>query len=306
MAGSLKATPLLDIFQGAGAAWSLRRLRSAYTGNCICVRRSADNTQLNIGFKNGMLDTAALLAFTGTGNGFVTIFYDQSGNNQNLVQTLETRQPQIVSNGNLMVENGKPALQFDGINDYLEVPASQNYFRNLHSNKALIAIVTRIGNIENADLACGLVDTGGAAGAQIGYSLFYDNRRQFTRVNSLVNNVSTGATASVVSQDPNRFLVSNKQYIISNRLDLTNTTANQRSFLKTNNNPDVNINFSINTPNTAASTHPLKLGAVHISNIINFHQGTFQEIVIYLTNQTGIDNALRNNIISYYNITDMP
>jgi hypothetical protein len=59
---------ILDGLNSA-AAYSLRKLRSAYTGPAIRVRRSSDNAELNIGFTaNGDLDTTALLAHVGSQN----------------------------------------------------------------------------------------------------------------------------------------------------------------------------------------------------------------------------------------------
>jgi hypothetical protein len=99
---------LLDTYSGASAAYSLRKLSSTYSGNCIRVRRSSDNTEQNIGFVNNVLDTASLLSFVGAGNGFVTTWYDQSGNTKNATQTTAASQPKIVSSGNLITtSNGK-------------------------------------------------------------------------------------------------------------------------------------------------------------------------------------------------------
>ena len=68
----------------AASAYSLRKLNSDYTGAAIEVRRSSDNSTQNIGFTaNGDLDTTALKTFVGSGNGFITIWYDQSGNARN-------------------------------------------------------------------------------------------------------------------------------------------------------------------------------------------------------------------------------
>lgn len=92
-------TGLLDTYSGASAAYSLRQLSSTYTGNCIRVRRSSDNTEQNIGFVNNVLDEASLLTFCGAGNGFVTTWYDQSGNAKNATQSTAASQPQIVTSG---------------------------------------------------------------------------------------------------------------------------------------------------------------------------------------------------------------
>jgi hypothetical protein len=64
--------------------------------------------------QNGDLDTVALLAFVGSGNGFITTWYDQSDNGRHATQTDPARQPQIVSNGVIETQNGLPTLFFDG------------------------------------------------------------------------------------------------------------------------------------------------------------------------------------------------
>jgi hypothetical protein len=112
--------PILDqLGIAAAAAYSLRRVRSAASLACR-VRRSSDNAELNIGFTaSGDLDTAALLAHVGSGNGFVTTWYDQSGNGRNAAQTTAGSQPQIVNNGVMNMINGRAALVFDG-NDLMQ------------------------------------------------------------------------------------------------------------------------------------------------------------------------------------------
>lgn len=107
-------TPLLfDTYPGAAVGFSLRKLNTAYTGNCIRVRRSSDNTELDIGFVNDVLDTASLLTFCGAGNGFVATWYDQSGSANNATQSTAFNQPQIVSSGAMITTNGKNSLLFN-------------------------------------------------------------------------------------------------------------------------------------------------------------------------------------------------
>jgi hypothetical protein len=65
---------LLDTHPGATAAFSLRKLRSNYTGPAIKVRRSLDDAELDIGFNSaGNLDTVALMNFVGSSSGFVSV-----------------------------------------------------------------------------------------------------------------------------------------------------------------------------------------------------------------------------------------
>ena len=111
---------LLDTYGGAAAAYSFRRLSSTYTGNLIEVRRSSDNTIQDIGYdENGDLDTASLLSFVGAGDGFVRTWYDQSANGNDATQTTTTNQPQIVSSGSLITNNGYQVIKYDGTNDNL-------------------------------------------------------------------------------------------------------------------------------------------------------------------------------------------
>lgn len=59
------ASLLLDTYTGAAVAYSLRQLRTAYTGAAIRVRRSSDNAEQDINFVGGDLDTQGLLDFVG-------------------------------------------------------------------------------------------------------------------------------------------------------------------------------------------------------------------------------------------------
>jgi len=105
---------LLDTYIGAAGVYSLRQLRTGYSGPAIRVRRSSDDTEQDIYFLNGILDTVSLLAFCGAGNGFVRTWYDQSGFGRHAQQTTNADQPQIVSSGAVITQGSKPAIDFLG------------------------------------------------------------------------------------------------------------------------------------------------------------------------------------------------
>lgn len=105
---------LLDTYPNAAAAYSLRQLKSGIT-NVVRVRRSTDNTEQD--FTPTEITNGTLTTFTGSGDGFVTKLYDQSGNGNDTVQTVTGSQPTIVSSGLTILENGQPSLLFN--NDYL-------------------------------------------------------------------------------------------------------------------------------------------------------------------------------------------
>ncbi|MBK4119164.1 hypothetical protein JHE03_23045 [Pluralibacter gergoviae] len=103
-------------------ALSLRKLSSSYSGPAIRVRRSTDNAETDIGFTaSGDLDTAALLSFCGSGNGFVSVWYDQSGNQFNAIRENASGQPRIVSAGAVERIGSKPGVVFNGSSDALSL-----------------------------------------------------------------------------------------------------------------------------------------------------------------------------------------
>ena len=112
-------TGLLDTYSGAAVAYSLRLLRAEYSGSAIRVRRSDDNAEQNIGFRNNVLDTSALTTFCGSSDGFVVTWFDQSGNANNLTQSTASSQAKIVGEGSVILEDEKPTLEFDGSNDFM-------------------------------------------------------------------------------------------------------------------------------------------------------------------------------------------
>lgn len=102
----------LDSFASPWLVLSTKRLRSAYTGACMRVRRSSDNAEADIGFTPaGDLDTVALLAHVGGGSGFVRTWYDQSGGTRHAQQPTGASQPRIVNAGAIDTLNGLPAVK---------------------------------------------------------------------------------------------------------------------------------------------------------------------------------------------------
>jgi len=115
---------LLDTYTGAAAAYSVRKLDKDYTGYCMRVRRSSDEATQDIGFdSNGDLATADIATFCSGAYGYVTRWYDQSGNGNDATQSTGSNQPMIYDRvaAAVVTENGKPALDFDGSANELEI-----------------------------------------------------------------------------------------------------------------------------------------------------------------------------------------
>lgn len=258
---------LLDVYIGAEAAYSLRKLRTAYSGDAIIVRRSSDNTSQSIGFINNELDTTSLLSFVGSNNGFVTTWYDQSGNGRDLTQTTATDQPRIVNAGVLETLNGKPSIYNYGTTTSsgkkmtvsFGVTLSQpNTIFNLGSNNFLTG--------------GGYVMDGIASG----------NRHVISALSSTQMYINAGSSLTL-NYSPN----SNTQRLLYNRF---NTTS---SSIAVNNGT---------TSNGNVGTQPLT-GIIINASYTNNNSSTLnhqQELIIWNADKSSDRTGISNNINSYY------
>jgi hypothetical protein len=111
---SILDNTLTGVSTSSATAYSLRKLNCTYAGKAINVRRSSDNATQDIGFTTaGDLDTAALKLFIGANSGYVTTWYDQSGNARNATQATNANQPRIVNAGFIDRYNGLPSVFFN-------------------------------------------------------------------------------------------------------------------------------------------------------------------------------------------------
>lgn len=147
--GGGSALPL-DIAPGAAAAYSLRRLSAAYGGPAVDLRRASDNAVQSFSFAGNDLDTAALAAFLNATTGFVSKWYDQSGNGNHAVQATAANQPQLVTG--IAALNGRPGILFgDNAAFSLTVPQSLST-ANLWAAGGFLSITANItGNSSAGD-----------------------------------------------------------------------------------------------------------------------------------------------------------
>jgi len=111
----------------AAAAYSLRNLSTSYTGDVVDVRRSSDNAEDS--FTAAEVADGTLVTWVGAGNdGFVALWYDQSGNDNHAIQSAPPSQPKIVDAGVLVSGNtGEPAFRGDGVDDILSLSSSIDF-----------------------------------------------------------------------------------------------------------------------------------------------------------------------------------
>jgi hypothetical protein len=127
-------------------------------------------------------------------NGFVETWYDQSGSGRDAVQITATEQPSIVKNGGIVKVNGKPAIDFDGVDNYFDLPTNLNF--NLDPSSATRPVNTIMFVGQNDAGNRSFLGTLGSTKNWIGNP--YVGRYQFRDNGS--NIYDTGTTATTGSQ----------------------------------------------------------------------------------------------------------
>jgi hypothetical protein len=113
------------------------------------VRRSSDNAEIDIGFTpSGGLNTTLLLSHCGASSGFVTIWYDQSGNGRNMVQATPGSQPRIVNAGTVDTSGGIPAIVCDATNDTM-VAATWGTVAQPFTRNGVFALPSSLGSFRH-------------------------------------------------------------------------------------------------------------------------------------------------------------
>lgn len=115
---------ILDFAPGAAAAYSLRNLSLSYSAPVVTVRRSTDSAEAD--FTATEVSDGTLAAWCAGGDGFVKQWWSQTGMNH-VSNSTAAQQPKIVASGVLVTDGGKPALQFDGVDDYIATSSTVSF-----------------------------------------------------------------------------------------------------------------------------------------------------------------------------------
>ena len=178
-------------------AWSNRKLISTYSGGANKVRRSSNNQTIDIGFLNNDYDTSTLSSHVGGSSGFVTTWYDQSGNSRTLSQSTTSNQPRIVNAGTNDTINGKICNFYNGTSTSL---GTSNIITGITTNNNLsIFLVFQ----KTAGGYVTVLDQGrDAAYYNFGIASNYDNGLRFRNTNmdyTYGTNINTLSDKLVIS-----------------------------------------------------------------------------------------------------------
>jgi len=254
---------LLDTYP-ATAAYSLRKIRTAYSGSAIRVRRSLDNAEQHIGFDgSNNLDTSSLLSFVGANNGFVTTWYDQQGSD-NATNVTAAQQPQIVSSGSVIYEGSLPTLDFAGAQQLIKSSTAL-------SDVSLFTVMTS--NNASSEMT--------AINLQDGTNTCFLHLNRSTN-NSLVYGSYNG---TAVSQEGGNI----SGQLLASGFSISNASANL--FID---GVDVNQAY-LGRSNFGNSTIGSRSGSFWLT-------GNVSEFIYYNSSQSANRTAIEANINSYYSI----
>ena len=272
---------LLDEYTGATAAYALRKLRNDYTGDSITVRRTSGSGTQDIGFDaDGNLDTTALSAFCGSGDGFITKWHDQVGVND-VFALATSAQPKIYDSGAVITLNGKPAIQLDGSDDSLVTASSVNL--NANRNELIVAWV---GSVTNLDSGNNMVSHWNNSAAtqifQVQMTASNDNLRWTTRYSN--GTLATANSGSAITSG-NQSIIVGRSVNGTHEAEFDGTTINGTSVAVDPNDSSLSL---------------LRIGA-RADNQAGPHQGKTQEVIIW-SRATELDDAddISDDINTYY------
>ena len=263
-----ESRPILSkVVGGAAAAYSLRDLNEKGGHNLVVDVRNDSNVTEK--FKAIDLVNGNLLAHCGSGNGFVEKWYDQSGNENHVVQTTTGKQPKIVSSGSLLTQGGKPCINFDGSDDCLN---KATYTQGALSQPNTAFAVAKLDTYTDSNRK---IFDGDASTDRNMLQLSTTGNGQFAHFAGTV--VATGEDA-----DADRHLFTCLFNGAASRLRIDTT---QKS----------TANAGTNTMNG------IVIGANH-NTAFNFWDGDIQEIIIFNSSQTTNIPAIEANINNQYSI----
>ena len=279
---------LLETYTGASVAFSVRQLSWSYAGSAMRVREAGGDTETDIGFDgSGNLDTAAIASHCGSNDGFVVTWYDQSGNGNDAEQPTaggSGLQPKIYNGTTqaVITENGKPALDFDGSNDYM-ITTSTITVNSTRSDFGVFALNRNTGGGQ------GLCSTDGIDGGS-----------------RLAQNLRTNTTTAPTSQVAQTIGFPVK--VVTGTTGLN--TSTQYLMTATQSTSTLTVYLDGTSENSASHTNTTgtsKIGLGVSSGVSGKLEGVLQEIVMYNSDQDAAGNrtGIETNIDDYYQIPGM-
>ena len=283
---------LFQKYTGGKFSLSLRD-NNGYLGNVLKVSNDS-GVELYFKYMDGVIDTAGILTHVGTGGGVISEWtgYDEFNNLVVFEQTNASRRPKIAEAGAIVLLNGKPAVKFDGVNDFLYHTGLKSYWTFMHDGtKNFTSVVASTTKTARGDLMGNLTGTPDV-GIVLSFPVDNANKVRFYRGDAngniiMSNNVPTNA------------VVSGNQNILIAHSDVANATAAERSYIKLNGTLSKN-NTSTSTPPTQDPLKKMGIGSLSGEGSAVPFEGKLQEINIWENDLLAQIDNIETDINNYY------
>jgi len=212
----------------------------------------------------------------------VSQWNDKSGNSRNATQGTAGNRPVYQS----AAQNGLNTVRFTAASQHFLTAGTNSTWNFLHDGtSSSVFIVSRCRSTgDNPNAAHTYLSTGGAASADIGYFIGYDDQSAFSRNNALSARISTGSAGNYAAFDNTSDKITPGTYhIISSYIDTDNGTATSRTIQIV----DGGASFSSNSATNPAaslsdSSYALIIGRDPVSSSLDF-TGDMCEVLIFNT-----------------------
>ena len=280
----LPPPPTLDIPLNltTNAVWSTKLRISSYTGPCLRLRRSTDGSIAdfyadaygNLGMALGATGTS-YSSWKGTATTFVVTWYDQSGINNNMIQSTTANQP-IYS-----IISGFGTLTFNGSTAFLTTSA---YSSTLNTQSFTI-----ISSATSTVAAFGALMSSRQTGPLRGYTFYRDTPNWYFQFGTTAGTWGNLLTTAAVT-------LNIRQILGINQSKTTNTIASTIQNTSTAAVTTVSVGSTNYTP--AANTIPTRIGAGSTETSPQYFFNGYINDIFYFgkslsgTQQTNVSNLL--------------
>lgn len=245
---SVGASFVFDTYANGLFGVSVRKLKNGEGDPVTNIRRASDNATNDFNLNSSNLfaldsETSggtSLSSFISSENGFLTDFYDQSGNNNDAGETTAANQPQSLNAGVLEAINSIAAFTFNGSSQRLLVwnnTIAPTEFQSLGSDLTLIARVnpnnvTNSGAVFFPAYTIAEIRQNTSPSDKVPFSFGIDNSKLFIGISSSSGGSETFTSLSNISTLTNYYFGvtisgTTLKFFINGALDSTHTITTE-------------------------------------------------------------------------------
>ena len=285
----------INLYEDAFAVYSLRDV-FGWTNGVIQLRRTSDNVTTSVFFdSNGEISlnsfigdettptTTTLGTWIGSNSATVRRWYKMTADNISTNQYLSALsviiQPLFINSGVINTKNGKPTINFDGVDDGFTLNTGS--FSELDSGNDFTIISVSYNNV----VGSGAIVSNTNSVSPNDYRISTFNDRRINKVSAIVNTLSGVTRSNTINQNN-----TSNQKLSTNIYTGLNTLSSYYN----------NVFQDFDVYSDTYRNDSFLVGQQR--NSASLLNGGIQEIIMYPSDKTTELNEIHTNINNYYNI----